>query len=153
MNGRMTMRPGRKARAGLCAAAMLALPLALAACSARDSAVAEDGRERLVGLRADDLRLCAGVPNLTASSPGGEFWTYDRTPPAAGVSAPVPVIGGSLSVAAGSTCRVTFQLVDGKVTRIGYSAESALPLSQNAACAPVVQGCLRLVTDGAVRRE
>ena len=33
----------------------------------------------------------------------------------------------SLSVAAGSTCRVTFQLVDGKVTRIGYSAESALP--------------------------
>lgn len=134
---------------------LLLLPflLALASCSARDSAVAEDGRERLVGLRADDLRLCAGVPNLTASSPGGEFWTYDRTPPASGVSAPVPVIGGSLSVAAGSTCRVTFQLVDGRVTRIGYSAESALPLSQNAACAPVVQGCLGMVDRQQVRRE
>ena len=133
---------------------VLLLPiLLLPGCSARDSAVAEDGRERLVGLRADDLRLCAGVPNLTANSAGGEFWTYDRTPPAAGVSAPVPVIGGSLSVAAGSTCRVTFQLVDGKVTRIGYAAESALPLSQNAACAPVVQGCLRLVDQGAIRRE
>lgn len=134
---------------------LLVLPLALAvgSCSARDSAVAEDGRERLVGLRADDLRLCAGVPNLTASSPGGDFWTYDRTPPASGVSAPVPVIGGSLSVAAGSTCRVTFQLVDGRVTRIGYSAESALPLSQNAACAPVVQGCLGMVDRGSVRRE
>lgn len=134
---------------------LLVLPLALAvaSCSARDSAVAEDGRERLVGLRADDLRLCAGVPNLTASSPGGEFWTYDRTPPASGVSAPVPVIGGSLSVAAGSTCRVTFQLVDGRVTRIGYSAESALPLSQNAACAPVVQGCLGMVDRQQVRRE
>lgn len=132
----------------------LLLPLlVLAGCSARDSAVAEDGRERLIGLRADDLRLCAGVPNLTARSDGGDFWTYDRTPPAAGVSAPVPVIGGSLSVSAGSTCRVTFQLVDGKVTRIGYSAASDLPMSQNSACAPVVQGCLRLVEQGAVRPE
>ncbi|MBR0672073.1 hypothetical protein GXW76_12905 [Roseomonas soli] len=132
---------------------LLPSALALGACSARDSAVAEDGRERLVGLRADDLRLCAGVPNLTAQSAGGEFWTYDRTPPAAGVSAPVPVIGGSLSVSAGSSCRVTFQLVDGKVTRIGYSAASDLPMSQNSACAPVVQGCLRLVDTNEVRRE
>ena len=124
---------------------LLLSPLLLTTCSARDSAVADDGRERLVGLRADDLRLCAGVPNLTARSAGGEFWTYDRTPPAAGVSAPVPVIGGSLSVSAGSTCRVTFQRGDGKVTRIGYSAASDLPMSQNSACAPVVQGCLRLV--------
>ncbi|WP_137126857.1 hypothetical protein [Roseomonas sp. HF4] len=134
-------------------AALLLLLLALPGCSARDSARAEDGRERLVGLRADDLRLCAGVPNLTANSAGGDFWTYDRTPPASGVSAPVPVIGGSLSVSAGSTCRVTFQLVDGKVTRVGYAAASDLPLSQNAACAPVVQGCLRLVDEGSVRRE
>jgi hypothetical protein len=124
---------------------LLLLPLFLTTCSARDSATAEDGREQLIGLRADDLRLCAGVPNLTAQSAGGEFWTYDRTPPAAGVSAPVPVIGGSLSVSAGSSCRVTFQLVGNKVTRIGYSASSDLPMSQNSACAPVVQGCMRLV--------
>ena len=63
------------------------------------------------------------------------------------------MIGGSLSVSAGSTCRVTFQLVDGKVTRIGYSAASDLPMSQNSACAPVVQGCMRLVTEGAVTPE
>jgi hypothetical protein len=133
--------------------AWLVVLLPLLACSARDSQRAEDGREQLVGLRADDLRLCAGVPNLTATSAGGEFWTYDRSPPASGVSAPVPVIGGSLSVSAGSTCRVTFQLVDQRVTRVGYAAASDLPLSQNAACAPVVQGCLRLVQEGAVRRE
>ena len=132
---------------------LLLSPLLLTTCSARDSAVADDGRERLIGLRADDLRLCAGVPNLTANSAGGEFWTYDRAPPASGVSAPVPVIGGSLSVSAGSTCRVTFQLVDGKVTRIGYSAASDLPMSQNSACAPVVQGCMRLVTEGSVTPE
>lgn len=124
---------------------LLLLPLVLATCSARDSSTADDGREQLIGLRADDLRLCAGVPNLTAQSAGGEFWTYDRTPPAAGVSAPVPVIGGSLSVSAGSSCRVTFQLVGNKVTRIGYSASSDLPMSQNSACAPVVLGCMHLV--------
>lgn len=135
-----------------CLLPLLLLPV-LATCSARDSAMAEDGRERLIGLRADDLRLCAGVPNLTARSDGGEFWTYDRTPPAAGVSAPVPVIGGSLSVSAGSTCRVTFQLVNSTVTRIGYSAASDLPMSQNSACAPVVQGCLRLVDRHEVTRE
>jgi hypothetical protein len=133
--------------------AWLLILLPLLACAARDSQRAEDGREQLVGLRADDLRLCAGVPNLTAQSNGGDFWTYDRSPPASGVSAPVPVIGGSLSVSAGSTCRVTFQLVDQRVTRVGYAAASDLPLSQNAACAPVVQGCLRLVQEGAVRRE
>ena len=135
------------------AALVLLAPLLVPACSARDSQRAEDGREQLVGLRADDLRLCAGVPNLTATSPGGEFWTYDRSPPASGVSAPVPVIGGSLSVSAGSTCRVTFQLVEGRVTRVGYAAASDLPLSQNAACAPVVQGCLRMVQQGRVTRE
>ena len=133
-------------------ALLLLLPL-LTTCSARDSAVAEDGRERLIGLRADDLRLCAGVPNLRDNSAGGDFWTYDRNPPAAGVSAPVPVIGGSLSMSAGSTCRVTFQLVDGKVTRIAYSAASDLPMSQNSACAPVVPGCLRLVNQHEVTPE
>ncbi|MEN9499043.1 MAG: hypothetical protein RIS83_862 [Pseudomonadota bacterium] len=131
----------------------LLLLCGLVACGPRASDLAEDGRQRLIGLRADDLRLCAGVPNLTAASDGGDFWTYDRTPTPSGVSAPVPMIGGSLSVTAGSSCRVTFHLVEAKVTRIGYSAESDLPLSRNAACAPVVQGCLRMLDLGTVRPE
>ena len=131
----------------------LLLLCGLAGCGPRAFDLAEDGRQRLIGLRADDLRLCAGVPNLTAASDGGDFWTYDRTPTPSGVSAPVPMIGGSLSVTAGSSCRVTFHLVEAKVTRIGYSAESDLPLSRNAACAPVVQGCLRMLDLGTVRPE
>ncbi len=131
----------------------LLLLCCLVGCGPRASDLAEDGRQRLIGLRADDLRLCAGVPNLTAASDGGDFWTYDRTPTPSGVSAPVPMIGGSLSVTAGSSCRVTFHLVEAKVTRIGYSAESDVPLSRNAACAPVVQGCLRMLDLGTVRPE
>ncbi len=131
----------------------LVLALALAGCAARDASIADDARERLIGLRADDLRLCAGVPNLTATSPGGDFWTYDRAPPASGISAPVPVVGGSLSLSAANTCRVTFHLVSGTVTRIEYSSASDLGLAQDAACAPVVRGCLRMVQAGRVTRE
>jgi hypothetical protein len=50
-----------------------------------------------------------------------------------------------------SACRVTFQLVEGRVTRIGFSSASDLPLARDSACAPVVQGCLRLLNEGSIR--
>ena len=130
---------------------LLAATLLPGACAQRDAAVAEDGRQRLVGLRSDDLRLCAGVPNLTAQSEGGEFWTYDRAPPPTGLSVPVPVAGGAVSLAGVNSCRVTFQLVEGRVTRIAFSSASELGLARDSACAPVVQGCLRLLNEGSIR--
>ena len=42
--------------------AALVLP---SGCAQRESAMAEDGQQRLIGLRSDDLRLCAGVPDRT----------------------------------------------------------------------------------------
>lgn len=125
--------------------------LALGGCAQRDAAVAEDGRQRLIGLRSDDLRLCAGNPASTGTSDGGDFWTYDRTPPATGVSVPVPFAGGSVSMAGANSCRVTFHIVEQRVTRIGYSASSDTGLARDAACAPVVQGCLRLLNEGSIR--
>lgn len=130
---------------------LLALALLPGACAQRDSALAEDGRLRLVGLRSDDLRLCAGVPDRTATSDGGEFWTYDRAPPATGLSVPVPVTGGAVNLSQANSCRVTFQLVEQRVTRIGFSAASDLPMARNSACAPVIQGCLRLLDAGQIR--
>lgn len=122
----------------------------LGGCAQRDSAMAEDGRMRLIGLHSDDLRLCAGVPDRTANSTGGDFWTYDRAPPPTGLSVPVPLAGGSVNMAGASSCRVTFQLVESRVTRVAYSSASDMPLARDAACAPVVQGCLRLLTEGSV---
>ncbi|HYF06443.1 MAG TPA: hypothetical protein VD970_02400 [Acetobacteraceae bacterium] len=130
---------------------LLALFALAGACAQRDAAVAEDGRQRLVGLRSDDLRLCAGVPDRTATSDGGDFWTYDRAPPPAGLSVPVPVTGGAVNLTGASACRVTFQLVEGRVTRIGFSSASDLPLARDSACAPVIQGCLRLLNEGSIR--
>ena len=128
--------------------ATLVLP---SGCAQRESAMAEDGQQRLIGLRSDDLRLCAGVPDRTATSEGGEFWTYDRAPPPTGLSVPVPVMGGSVNLSGGNYCRVTFQLVDQRVTRIAFQSANDLPGARSSACAPVLQGCLRLVEQGSIR--
>jgi hypothetical protein len=85
------------------------------------------------------------VPNREALSDSGSFWTYDRNPPASGVSVPVPVYGGSVNLSSAAECRVTFQLVEGRVTRIGYSSAAELGVARDAACAPVVQGCLGML--------
>lgn len=123
----------------------------VAACAARDANIAADAQRRLIGLGADDLRLCSGVPDRRETSDGGEFWTYNRTPPSSGISLPVPITGGSMSMSSAGVCSVTFQLVDNRVTRIGYSAATEFGLARDSACAPVVQGCLRMVDDGSVR--
>ncbi|MDB5380783.1 MAG: hypothetical protein JWO26_415 [Rhodospirillales bacterium] len=127
------------------------LLLLVAACAARDANIAADAQLRLIGLMADDLRLCSGVPDRRESSDGGEFWTYNRTPPSSGISLPVPITGGSMSMSSAGVCSVTFQLIDGRVTRIGYSAATEFGMARDSACAPVVQGCLRMVENGSVR--
>jgi hypothetical protein len=131
------------------------LLLLVAACAARDASLALDAQQRLVGLRADDLRLCSGVPDRRETSPGGEFWTYVRTPPASGLSLPVPLplAGGAFSLSSAANCYVTFQLVQNRVTRIGYSAASELGLARDSACAPVVQGCMRMLEQGMIQQD
>jgi hypothetical protein len=96
----------------------------------------------LIGLAADELRLCAGVPDRTQRSEAGEFWTYDRSPPGTGVSLPVPVVGGAANVSRATDCRVTFLLVEGRVARVAHNAQGG-SLASDSACAPVVRGGLR----------
>ena len=131
----------------------LLVPLALGGCAARDASVADDARTRMVGVRADDLRPCAGPPDKRETSEAGEFWTYDRTPTGGGVSVPVPVPGGNVSLSGGGVCCATFQLVEGRVTRTSISGANEIGVARDAACAPVVQGCLRLLRAGTIRAE
>lgn len=130
-----------------------ALLLVGAACAARDAYRTDDARTRLVGLRADDLRLCAGPPDKRETSDGGDFWTYDRTPPSAGLSVPVPVTGGAVNLTSAGMCRATFQLIEGRVTRISLSGANETGIARDAACAPVVQACMGMLREGTVRAE
>jgi hypothetical protein len=43
-----------------------------------------------------------------------------------------------------------FQLVDGRVRRIGYSAAQGAGLMTDAACSPVVRGCMRMLREGSI---
>jgi hypothetical protein len=137
-------------RGGARAALLLAL-LGQLGCAPSQALVAGVGRQTLVGLAEDDLRLCAGVPDREARTPTAAFWTYERTPPAGSVSFALPAWGGAVSLGGGGECRVTFQIEHGRVARIGTSGASELGLARDAACAPVVQGCLRLLRQGRLR--
>jgi hypothetical protein len=83
---------------------------------------------------------------ISVKQPDGgarEYWTYIRTiPSSSGVTLNVPVVGGGVSLSGAGDCRATFELVEGRVTRIGYSGAPDLGPAADAACAPVVTGCL-----------
>jgi hypothetical protein len=130
----------------------LAIPLllAFAGCSTGDALLVSQARERLVGLTADDLRLCAGIPDREAESPGGTFWTYDRGAPASNLSGALPWFDVGVSISGSGECRTTFHLVDGRVRRIGYSAAREAGLMTDAACSPVVRGCMRMLREGSI---
>jgi hypothetical protein len=128
----------------------LPLLLALAACSTGDGLMVNQARQSLVGLAADDLRLCAGIADREAESPGGTFWTYDRGAPASALSGGLPWVDVGVSISGSGECRTTFHLVEGRVRRIGYSAAREAGVMTDAACAPVVRGCMRLLREGAI---
>jgi hypothetical protein len=138
-------RPRRRLTASLRRVVVAAV--AAPGCAAQDAVDVGEARALLIGLPADDLRLCAGVPDRRETSKAGEFWSYDRALPASGVSVPVPVAGGNVSVSGAGFCRATFQLVRGRVARISLGGTTEMGLARDAACAPIVQQCLRLVRE------
>lgn len=138
-------RRGRRAAAGF----LLLLLFVLSGCAVGESRLVAEARRDLIGLRADDLMLCAGVPDRRASLPSGnEFWTYERDTAGGGLSVPVPVAGGAVSLAGGSACRVTFQITEGLVARMAANGAPDLPTAPDAACAPLVVACVRSVQTG-----
>jgi hypothetical protein len=142
-------RPRRGVRA---AANAVSFVLAfLGACGVEDVVVAIEARRALIGLAADDLRLCAGIPDRSATFPSGEFWTYVRSTPAGGVNLTLPgPFAGGVNLSAAGDCRVTFQLVDGRVRRIGYSGASEFDSGASSTCAPIVHGCLSALRTGEI---
>lgn len=122
----------------------------LAGCGAGDALLASSARTALIGLPADDLRLCAGIADREASSAGGTFWTYDRSLPAAGFSSPIPGFDAGVNLSGAGECRVTFHIVDDRVRRIGFASARETGVSQDAACVPVVRGCMRMLREGSI---
>lgn len=98
-----------------------------------------DVESRLPGLSADDLRLCAGLPERTAKGAGGqEFWSYERSKDA--TTGTISFAGFGINFAGDRECRATFELAGGRVTRVALTRATS-----PSACAPLVQTCVGMV--------
>ncbi len=100
-----------------------------------------DAEQEMPGLSADDLRLCAGLPERTARAENGrEFWSYERSSTAS--TGTVSFAGFGINIAGGQECRATFELSDGRVSRMAFTR-----VTTTSACAPLVQTCASMVED------
>lgn len=87
------------------------------------------------GLSANDLRLCAGLPERTTKGADGrEFWSYERSSTAS--TGTISFAGLGINLAGGQECRATFELSDGRVSRMAFTRATSQP-----ACAPLVATC------------
>lgn len=110
-----------------------------------DSHQAELARSRLVGVSEVDLESCIGAPDQHTSFGRTDVLTYYASSTNS-VNWSIPVVGG-LGVNNGGYCHATFQVVNGRVTRVLYSGEKNALLAPDAFCAPIIRACLANLDD------
>jgi hypothetical protein len=125
--------------------------LALGGCDIGEHWTADSAPDLLTGLSANDLRLCAGLPDRSVVGTGGaEFWSYERASATGTGSISLTQIG--VSLASAEECRATFELREGDVSRIAFTRVAGPPASNLASCAPLVETCTTMVREGRVTR-
>jgi len=124
----------------------LSLVAALSAgCSIPDAKDAAAARQMLVGMKADDLQACAGIPSRTRRlSDGTELLSYEQqNPRSSGLHLQLPTVG-DLNIAGGrSYCHALFRIAEGRVIGLNYTGDNDNTFSSEGICAPIVRGCLR----------
>jgi hypothetical protein len=122
------------------------LALILSACGTAGSRVAAEGQRRLVGMNADDLQACAGIPQRTSTlGDGTRLLSYEqRNADTGGVNVTLPVLGGGFNFGnSGSYCHAIFRVWQGRVIGLNYTGDNDDVGGENGVCAPIVRGCLR----------
>lgn len=138
-------------RSGWRWALRLAGLLALGGCDIGEHWTADSAPDLLTGLSANDLRLCAGLPDRSVLGTGGaEFWSYERASSTGTGSVSLTQIG--VSLASAEECRATFELRDGYVSRVAFTRVAGPPATHLASCAPLVETCSTMVREGRVTR-
>ncbi|QJE71709.1 hypothetical protein HHL28_16375 [Aerophototrophica crusticola] len=125
---------------------------ALSACSsAREAEQARYAQQALVGMPAETLLSCAGVPERREAAGGDEFLTYTSARAGgSGSSIGLGVGGGGGNLGLGlglgiplggggsSSCAATFTVRQGRVAQLAYRQDSG----DTAACYAIVENCL-----------
>jgi hypothetical protein len=128
---------------------LLALPgfglLMIGACSPADY-VAARGRESILGMEANELKSCAGLPTRTEQLDRRTALfsyenKYERT---GGAEVTLPIIGGGISLGgSGSYCHAIVRVVDGRVAAVNYAGDNDEMIGKEGVCAPIFRGSLR----------
>jgi hypothetical protein len=115
-------------------------------CAVAGHQVAEQGRRTMVGMDAEAVQSCAGIPTRTKRlDDRTEIYSYElKNENTGGVQVSVPLIGGGFKVgASGSYCHAVVRVVDGKVAELEYTGDNDDIVGREGVCAPLVRGCVR----------
>src|SRR5882757_7274332 len=119
--------------------------LLVGGCASGD-VVAQRGRHFIIGMDADTLQSCAGIPTRTKRLDARtELYSYEnKYERTGGAQITLPIIGGGFSVGgSGSYCHAIVRVVDGKVVGVNYTGDNDEMIGIEGVCAPIVRGCLR----------
>ena len=108
--------------------------------------VADRGRQSIIGMDADTLKSCAGIPTRTEQlQPGVALYSYEnRYERTGGAQITLPIIGGGFSLGgSGSYCHAIVRIVDGRVSAVNYAGDNDDMIGKEGICAPIFRGCLR----------
>ena len=130
---------------------LIGLVLLAAACAAYErSDEATRAQSRMVGMRDDQIRTCAGKPQRVEQRGETEIWTYDsggedlrdRGEPAGPGSNFSDVVPGEDPIPK-RYCVVRFFMTNERVSQVTYSGVTGGVFSRGEQCAFVVANCLR----------
>ncbi len=125
--------------------AILLLMLTFGGCAMRDAELALRGKSELIGLRENDLLMCAGHPTDEDNIPGGKIWMYehaDAVPAGITIAPTLPLIGTAITPPSGGYCRVQFRIQHSKVAEVSYAGATDEWGRRDAGCAPIIRNCL-----------
>lgn len=125
--------------------AVILAGLLVAGCAIQNAEKANQARTSLVGMSITEIVGCAGVPSGRYVQGDIEVLAYSFDAGSRGSATAMPmgneavVIGRSSRVA----CEANFTFRQGRLEAVNYKSSGGGILTQNAACAPIIQGCLK----------
>lgn len=124
---------------------LLSCLLLLPACAMSASREVELARRSLVGLSRADLYVCAGFPSKRERiDVVREMLSYElKGNQGSGLNVTLPVVGDLTLTGGSGYCHATFELIDARVTRVGFAGDKDVPAAPGAVCAPLIRECLR----------
>ncbi|WP_239020105.1 hypothetical protein [Novacetimonas maltaceti] len=128
------------------------LPLVgLAGCGYNDSRTAHRAQLAMIGMKADDVQSCVGIPDkIKQLNPNVQIFEYNRTLniPSTNDSTFIPLqsitnltettLGG-----AGKTCIADIRIENDEVTDVHYSGDNDKIIGTDGVCSIVTRGCVR----------